>query len=183
MKIFFTELCTNDYHKGFYDCLKDLTHSPEPPYHQFVKALNNLGDTTYYVARCYQDIPTNSDETSSGSAIFLTDEEHKNYENLDYTIVGSAVLHIELKLFRGICHKGHISDLIIKIDYRNLNIGFHFLEFLNKKCHDEFKLYKVSTNCCNDKLKTFYERGNFTHSGYHMVKRNYGLLNNQISVN
>jgi glucosamine-phosphate N-acetyltransferase len=83
-----------------------------------------------------------------------------NYEK----VIGFASILFEIKVRGGIM--GHIEDVVVDVNYRNLGVGrFLINELINvakiKKC------YKISLECRENKIQ-FYKHVGFDNTGYSM---------------
>ena len=83
--------------------------------------------------------------------------------------VGLVTLIIEKKLIHSGGIVGHIEDLAVDKEYRNLSIGKKLLQY----CIDLSRIngcYKVILNC-NKNLEKYYEKNNFVNTGMFMSYR------------
>jgi glucosamine-phosphate N-acetyltransferase len=122
----------NDYYKGYFDLLSQLTFSNKVEFEIWENQLNQVNNNPYH-------------------NIFVI--EHKN------KIIGSITLLIELKIIRGVSKVSHIEDVIISNEYRGKGLAKKLIEYcinLSKlnKC------YKIILNC-DEKLFKFYSKFGF----------------------
>jgi GNAT superfamily N-acetyltransferase len=81
---------------------------------------------------------------------------------------GTATLHYETKLSHG-CHPvGHIEDVVVAPNYRNLGIAKKLIDIL--LCTASTTCYKVVLDC-NEELIPVYAKCGFTPTGIHMSHR------------
>lgn len=69
-------------------------------------------------------------------------------------IVGTGKLHIETKFFDSI---GHIEDVVIDPEYRNLNLGKKLVQFLVDSALNDKLCYKCTLNA-NENVTDFYKK-------------------------
>lgn len=81
--------------------------------------------------------------------------------------VGLITLIIEKKLIHGGNLVGHVEDLAVHRDYKNMSIGKTLLNYCIDKCRIA-GCYKLILNC-NERLKTYYEKNNFVNTGFFMT--------------
>ena len=86
------------------------------------------------------------------------------YNEMD--IIATGTILIEPKIIRNAMNVGHIEDIVVLPEYRNIGISSHILGLL--------KNYGFSNNCykiildVNDKYKQVYEKNNFRYTGIQM---------------
>lgn len=84
----------------------------------------------------------------------------------DGQIVGIGKLLIETKFFDPV---GHIEDIVIDENYRNLNLGKKLVKFLIDIALCELKCYKVVLNA-NENVTPFYDKCNLEFEEYNTSK-------------
>ena len=84
----------------------------------------------------------------------------------DGQIVGTGKLLIETKFFDPV---GHIEDIVIDEQYRNLNLGKKLVKFLIDVAQHEYKCYKVVLNA-NETVTPFYVKCNLEFEEYNTSK-------------
>ena len=85
--------------------------------------------------------------------------------------VGLITLIIESKLIHSGGRVGHIEDLAVDKEYRNMYIGKALINHCIVKSRS-IGCYKVILNC-NDKLKDYYIKNNFVNTGNYMTYKIY----------
>jgi len=135
------KLQNNDYYKEYLNLLSQLTEvNPEKiTYDMFSNFVNHLHKEHH---------------------IFVI--EHNNM------IIASGTLLIENKLIHGISKVGHIEDIVIDKNYRNLGLGKNIINYLTDLAIKE-KCYKIILNCKEYNCK-FYENCGFIRNELEMVK-------------
>tara|TARA_B100000902_G_C27320687_1_gene924240 strand:+ start:6358 stop:6810 length:453 start_codon:yes stop_codon:yes gene_type:complete len=136
--------------------------------------INNIIDTEYLskIFSIYSEL-TDSKEISYinfKNIITSLPEKHQIYVyKYNNKPVGLITLMIENKLIHSGGLVGHIEDLAIDKEYRNMSIGKTLIEY----CIDISRkngCYKVILNC-NNELKKYYEKNNFVNTGCFMTYR------------
>jgi glucosamine-phosphate N-acetyltransferase len=127
------ELQKEDYDKKYLELLKELTIVKELSREDFNETLENINK-----------LPNHK--------IFVIE--------IDNIIVASITLLIEYKFIRNRMNVGHIEDVVVKKEYRGKGLSRKLIEYcikysINKNC------YKIILNC-DEKLKKYYEKFNFT---------------------
>lgn len=74
-------------------------------------------------------------------------------------MIGSITLLIEPKFIHGIKNVGHIEDVIIDNNYRNLKLGKLLIDYFIHQCK-KLDCYKIILNCKKE-LITHYKKYNF----------------------
>jgi len=133
------ELSHNDYHKQYFDLLSQLTDSPIPDYQDFILQLNMIHNNPNHF-------------------IYVVEKDNK--------IIASITLLIEPKFIHGIKNVGHIEDVVVDTNYRNLKLGKRLLEYCIERCK-LFNCYKVILNCKKE-LVSYYKRYNFSDKNIEM---------------
>ena len=87
----------------------------------------------------------------------------------DNIICGTSTLLIEQKLIHNMGKVGHIEDVFILPEYRNLGIGKKLIQFLIHKCQ-KLKCYKISLYC-EKHLTKFYKNCGFQQKNVQMEYR------------
>lgn len=134
--------------------IRELTLSEWHEYLELLSQLNGQDISTY-------DVDKFSDKYSSiknqSSKIYIVEKNDKP--------VGTGKLLIETKFFDSI---GHIEDVVIDKNYRNLNLGKKLVEFLidDAKNHN---CYKVVLNA-SEKVTPFYKKCDLNFEDYNVSK-------------
>jgi len=134
--IIFRELNENDWDKGFFELLKELTQSEKLDEEKFKEILKVINKTAnIYI---YEDIKTSR-------------------------IIGTATLMIEQKFIRGGGKVGHLEDVVIDKNYRGLNLGLNLIEKIINLAKEK-GCYKIIGNC-DSNLIGFYKKCGFSNKG------------------
>jgi len=134
--IIFRELCKNDWNKGYFDLLKQLSTSSPMGEDEFKNILDIINKSaTIYI---FEDTSTSK-------------------------IVGTATLMIEQKFIRGGGKVGHLEDVVIDKNYRGINLGIKIIEKIVNLAREK-GCYKIIGNC-DEKLLVFYEKNGFSKKG------------------
>lgn len=134
--IIFRELCKNDWNKGYFDLLKQLSNSSPMGEEEFKNILDIINNSaTIYI---FEDTSTSK-------------------------IVGTATLMIEQKFIRGGGKVGHLEDVVIDKNYRGINLGIKMIEKIVNLAREK-GCYKIIGNC-DEKLLVFYEKNGFFKKG------------------
>jgi len=138
--IIFREFCKNDWNKGYFDLLKQLSTSPQMGEDEFKNILDIINKSaTIYI---FEDTSTSK-------------------------IVGTATLMIEQKFIRGGGKVGHLEDVVIDKNYRGINLGIKIIEKIVNLAREK-GCYKIIGNC-DEKLLVFYEKNGFSKKGVQIV--------------
>jgi|TARA_B110001469_G_C9611497_1_gene304188 glucosamine-phosphate N-acetyltransferase len=86
----------------------------------------------------------------------------------DGKIIAYGAIIIDFKFYRNFRNVGHIEDIVIHKDYRGNNYSKIIIDELIKY-GESMNCYKIVLNCDN-KLKSFYKKFNFTEKGSFLVK-------------
>ena len=81
--------------------------------------------------------------------------------------VGLITLIVESKLIHSGGLVGHIEDLAVDREHRNMSIGKSLIEYCINRCRSS-GCYKVILNC-NDELESYYVKNNFVNTGNFMT--------------
>src|SRR5579871_2866399 len=118
----------NDDIKQIVNVLKQLTSCSNITQNNFVNYLNNLSNNEYiYLAK-------------------IGDQ-----------IIAHSKLIIDHKLTHGIKNVGHIEDIVIDKEYRNVGFGKEIINYLINKCVYDHNCYKIILNCKKN-LIPFYNK-------------------------
>uniref|UniRef100_A0A6C0F832 N-acetyltransferase domain-containing protein n=1 Tax=viral metagenome TaxID=1070528 RepID=A0A6C0F832_9ZZZZ len=131
-----------DFHEQYLDLLSNLyenIHSNSYPFPNIEEFYNNLNDKHV--------------------VLVIEDPE----ENL---IVGTGTVLIEPKIMHNFGLVGHIEDIVVHPEYRNLGIGKVIVEKLVAYAKIN-NCYKCILDCTNDKIP-FYEKCNFSNDSTQM---------------
>ena len=83
--------------------------------------------------------------------------------------IGLITLIIENKLIHSGGRVGHIEDLAVDREYKNMSIGKTLINYCIDKCRLN-GCYKVILNCKTD-LEQYYIKNNFVNTGLYMTYR------------
>ena len=122
-----------DYHKGFFEILSQLTSAEKPSFEEFKKhvdLINKRNVEQIYVATC--------------------DEKQ---------LLGTICVFVEVKFIHGLSKIGHIEDFVVEQSIRRHKIGSKLMELAKKYC-EEHGCYKIILDCGDD-LISFYEKFGF----------------------
>ena len=122
-----------DYNKGFFEILGQLTSAKKPSYEDFKKQvdlINKRNVEQIYVATC---------------------DEKK--------LLGTICVFVEVKFIHGLSKIGHIEDFVVEEKVRRKKIGSKLIESAKKFC-EENGCYKIILDC-DDDLICFYEKFGF----------------------
>lgn len=128
----------NEYLSLIFKIYNELTSAKELPFIVFKNIVNSLPENQEIYVCKYNNVPA-----------------------------GLITLIIESKLIHSGGRIGHIEDLAVNKDYRNMNIGKTLINHCIIKCRSN-NCYKVILNCSNN-LEKYYERNNFTNTGNFMT--------------
>jgi glucosamine-phosphate N-acetyltransferase len=81
---------------------------------------------------------------------------------------GAATILYETKISHACSKVGHIEDLVVTPNYRNLGIALQLVDILIRKA--SVTCYKVILHC-NEELTPLYEKCGFRKCGSHMENR------------
>ena len=125
-------------------------------YIQLMNQLTTVGNITY------EDFDTFVNNLSKNHIVYVI-EDIKNKK-----IIGTGTCFIEPKIIHNCKSVGHIEDVVISNDVRNLGFGKLLIQKLTKYSFDN-NCYKVILNC-DEKNITFYEKCGFKKREIEMVK-------------
>lgn len=134
--IVFRKLNENDWDKGYFDLLKQLTEAKELDKDRFKEILKNIEKTAeIYI---YEDV-------------------------IKGKIIASATLMIEQKFIRNGGKVGHLEDVVVDVQYRGLSLGKELISKIINLASEK-GCYKLIGNC-NSNLIGFYEKNGFSNKG------------------
>ena len=134
--------------------------------------VSNLIDSDYLstIFKIYREL-TDAKEISYISLkniVTQLPEKHEIYVcKYNNKPVGLITLIIESKLIHSGGLVGHIEDLAVDREYRNMSIGKTLIEYCIDRCRSS-GCYKVILNC-NDELEKYYIKNNFVNTGNFMT--------------
>lgn len=135
-------LILDDYYRGYYELLSQLTDAPKLSFNDFKKQYYQIKNKNY-------------------SEIFVMYDTHANL------IIGSTTILFEDKFIRKNALYGHIEDVIINKKYRGLKLGKklvnHVVIYAKK-----MGCYKILLSC-SDKNIAFYNKFGFIKNENNMV--------------
>ncbi|CAI2382338.1 unnamed protein product [Moneuplotes crassus] len=146
-KITFRKLQSDDFSRGYYDVLSNLTTTGDVTQSQFEEQFSRID-------------PQNSE---TYKIIVGVDEATDR-------IVTNGTLLIEQKFIRECAACGHIEDIVVHKDYGKQGLGRDVLQVI-KELAKINKCYKVILDC-SDGYKGFYEKNDFEQKGVQMAKYN-----------
>lgn len=130
-------LCLNDYHKGFLDVVSVFcNHDLEMTFEEFAAQYERIA--------------------SQSGATFVIE--------MDNSIVATAKALYEHKFHHPVM--GHIEDVAVLPEYRELGLGTQIVKHAIESCWAE-GCYKV-TLACRDTLEAFYYKSGLTKRGISM---------------
>lgn len=138
-------LSIEDFHRGFFDLLRQLTEC------------GNV-DSTLFETRF------NEMKLSSGTYFVLVVEDL----HADRKVVASATLVCEKKFIRQLAKRARIEDVVVSDLYRGKHLGKLLIEILTQFSKEHLNCYKVSLECKDD-LVSFYRQFGYAHE----EKQNY----------
>lgn len=95
------------------------------------------------------------------------DNNHQIYiYKINNKVVGMITLLIEKKIIHNGGSVGHIEDLVVDKDYRNLNIASILINYI-KIVSKAQNCYKIILDC-DEKISRFYEKNGFYKSAIQM---------------
>lgn len=129
----------DDYHKGYFSLLSNLSISIRP-------SLKDWENRYYRIKQ------------NNNHFIFVVEDQKK--------IIGSITMLIEPKFIRNLSNVGHIEDVVVDPGYKGKGIGTQLIKHCIDlaKTHD---CYKVILNC-TEELGKFYEQFGFQDKGKEM---------------
>lgn len=141
-------LSLNDYYKGYFNLLSQLTIAPKIDYYDYQKFIRNIEENNKF-----------NNEHNNKHLIFVIEDNMR--------IIATGTLLIEKKLIRNGKCVGHIEDIIVDKEYRQKGIGLIMLKYL-KNISLENNCYKVILDC-EEKLENFYKKCGFNKNGYYLA--------------
>ena len=123
----------DDYNKGFFEVLSQLTSAKKPSFEDFKKHVDLIN------------------ERNVEQVLVATFD--------DKEIIGTVCVFSEVKFIHGLSKIGHIEDFVVREDKRRNGIGSKLIETAKKYCEKE-KCYKIILDT-NDELIPFYEKFGF----------------------
>jgi len=139
-------LVKEDFHKGFFNLLSQLTPVHFPTYQQFCKQFCEMK------------------ELNPLSRIFVIEKNG--------CIVATGKLFVELKFHNNFAFMGHIEDVVVDSGCRGKGYGKLIIETLLSQKSQESqkkKCYKIVLNCSLDNIP-FYKKCGMKQKGTEMVK-------------
>ena len=122
----------DDYNKGYFGLLSQLTTAPECSYDDFRTRLELIEE--------YNNI-----------MVIVVEK--------DEMIIGTISLVFEPKFIRKLGVVCHVEDVVVDENHRNLKLGSKMVN-VAKKIAKARNCYKIILDC-NDNAKQFYEKNNF----------------------
>ena len=122
-----------DYYKGFFELLSQLTSAEKPSFENFKNHLDLINDRK--VEQIY---------------VATTDESN---------IIGTICVFVEVKFIHGLSRIGHIEDFVVDEKIRKNKIGSKLMELAKNYCQEQ-NCYKIILDC-EDKLIPYYEKFGF----------------------
>lgn len=141
---FLRPLSLNDYHKGYFNLLSQLSSSVVMSYDNFVDIFESMKANRAYYIIIVEDLESNK-------------------------IVGTATLMIEQKFIHNGGKVGHIEDVVVDKECRGLNLGKHLISQL-KDIGKKNGIYKCILDCTQENVG-FYEKCDFTQNQIQMQWR------------
>ena len=133
------DLQIEDYNKGYYECLTELTKAPKQDFEAFKRFVEHLKTPPIYKRVLVLELQQ-SDETQS-------------------SIIGTGSVFFEYKTIHGGCSKAHIEDIVVLEAFRGRKLGLRLMELLKQVAIDGGS-YKIELTCAKDNMK-FYRACGF----------------------
>ena len=130
----FRTLEEDDYNKGYFDLLTQLTVANKPLYEDWIKRFNELKATGL-------------------TKVFVVESLKEN------KVIATITCSIELKFIRNLGSICHIEDFVIDKEYRNKKIGTKLIS-LSLEYSREVGCYKILLDAKDDVIP-FYEKVGF----------------------
>ena len=130
----------DDYDKGYFELLQDLTVAPQIPRGKFQEIYSKLSNYPYFI-------------------VVLEDTTTQK-------LAGSGTLFVEHKFIRGGGKVGHIEDIVVGKNYQKRGLGKRVIEILTGIAKFQ-SCYKVLLDCDQDVAK-FYEKCGYKQKGVWM---------------
>lgn len=127
-------LSLNDYHKGYFELLSQLTISPKISYNEFVTIFQEI-----FINRNHE--------------VFVIEDVELQ------KIIGSGTVIIENKFIRAGRSIGHIEDIVVDASYRKQKLGQLIVNQLIDFCKLR-NCYKIILDCTPNNA-SFYEKLGF----------------------
>ena len=121
-----------DYHRGFFELLSQLTSAEKPTFEDFKNHLDLVNDRK--VEQIYVAV-------------------------MDDAIIGTICVYVEYKFIHGLNRIGHIEDFVVDEKRRRNKIGSKLMELAKNYCQEQ-NCYKIILDC-EDKLIPYYEKFGF----------------------
>ncbi|KAF7701611.1 putative glucosamine 6-phosphate N-acetyltransferase 2 [Cucumispora dikerogammari] len=134
-------LLIDDFYKGFFTCLSDLTNSPTPLLADFKAGVDILN-------------------RSEDREVVVIEKDNK--------IVATGSIFFERKFIRNLGLKAHIEDVVVLKKYRNEGFGAKIVNYLVSLAEKK-KCYKIVL-ACKESNETFYKKCGFITNGLEMAK-------------
>lgn len=141
---FLRSLSIDDYHKGYFNLLSQLSSSVVMSYDNFVDIFDSMKTNHSYYVVIVEDLESNK-------------------------IVGTATLIIEQKFIHNGGKVGHIEDVVIDRACRGLNLGKQLISQL-KHIAEIHGVYKCILDCKYENVR-FYEKCEFKQNQIQMEWR------------
>jgi glucosamine-phosphate N-acetyltransferase len=138
----FRELQEDDYNKGYFELLSQLTVAPKPSYSDWIERFKEVASNELY------------------KIIVVENLEKK-------LVVGTITVVTELKFIRGLGKIGHIEDFVVDSEHRKKKLGGQLIQRAIDHCKGT-KCYKVILDS-KDEVRGFYEKMGFSVNGHNMV--------------
>lgn len=132
---FFRYIELDDYYKGYFDLLAQLTMANTPTYEEWTERLNKITETKQY---------------------FIIVVEHKSSKK----IVGTITCLLEYKFIRNLGTICHIEDFVVDSHHRKMRLGSKLLS-IAKEIAIINKCYKILLDC-EDNLVEFYSKNGYS---------------------
>ncbi|KAI1737786.1 glucosamine 6-phosphate N-acetyltransferase [Xylaria scruposa] len=135
-------LARDDYHKGFYECLRVLTWVAEPTEAEYLERFDEMraaGDTYFFLVVEFQG-----------------------------RIVGTGCLVAEKKFIHNHGKCGHVEEIAVLKEHQGKGLGLKIMQALESVA-TAVGCYKSILNC-GPRNEAFYEKCGFHNSGFEMSK-------------
>lgn len=130
----------NDYWRGFFPLLQQLTHAPAPPFATFVQSLKQ--------------------QEAQGKTTLVLVEDHCR-------IVATVSVLLERKMIHGCRSVMHLEDLVVDREHRGKGLATQLVDVAIRMARDA-DCYKLILNC-TDELVPFYRARGMEEKGKQMA--------------
>ena len=130
----------DDFDKGFFELLSQLTRAPKPSREEFEQVFE--------------------EEAASRDCVFVIES--------DGVLIGSCKLCVERKFHNAMTMMGHIEDVVVHESHRRLGLGILLINYATDTAFEK-NCYKVVLDCAQKNV-SFYESCGYQVHGTEMTK-------------